>query len=304
MNLPDGNLYKMNGGPNKRNQGPDQVSGNTDVNSFISTKRRTQPLSWWEENTNLPRYYDYKIGTTLINNTDLRSEWNCLYYLRPEIEGDPNSGKWEMLPWDLDLTWESKFHIRSESVWENWQNVFRYSKAETDFQNRAREVWDLLCSSGEGAKVVEEMKRFLDGDGVTRIVEANQAMWDYHPRKTKKGIWYRNNPRLPSSRRNWEGLIGYMKDFVSPGGYGANRLINEKADTNARLPRKPRITRSGDAAYPVNDIRLRSSSFSGNGTFSLACSGDLQRLRILNLLTLILMNLGYTKLIPSGNQES
>ena len=266
MNLPDGNLYKMNGGPNKRNQGPDQVSGNTDVNSFISTKRRTQPLSWWEENTNLPRYYDYKIGTTLINNTDLRSEWNCLYYLRPEIEGDPNSGKWEMLPWDLDLTWESKFHIRSESVWENWQNVFRYSKAETDFQNRAREVWDLLCSSGEGAKVVEEMKRFLDGDGVTRIVEANQAMWDYHPRKTKKGIWYRNNPRLPSSRRNWEGLIGYMKDFVSPGGYGANRLINEKADTNARLPRKPRITGSGDAAYPVNDIRLRSSSFSGNGT--------------------------------------
>ena len=64
----------MNGGPNKRNQGADQVSGNTDVNSFISAKRRTQPLTWWEENTNLPRYYDYKIGTTLINNTDLRSE--------------------------------------------------------------------------------------------------------------------------------------------------------------------------------------------------------------------------------------
>ena len=30
---------------------------------------------------------------------------------------------------------------------------------------------------------------FLDGDGVTRIVEANQAMWDYHPRKTKKGTY-------------------------------------------------------------------------------------------------------------------
>ena len=266
MNLPDGNLYKMNGGPNKRNQGADQVSGNTDVNSFISAKRRTQPLTWWQENTNLPRYYDYKIGTTLINNTDLRSEWNCLYYLRPEIEGDPNSGKWEMLPWDLDLTWESKFHIRSESVWENWQNVLRYSSAATDFQNRSREVWDLLCSSGEGAKVVEEIKRFLDGDGITRIVEANQAMWDYHPRKSKKGIWYRNNPRLPSSRRNWEGLIGYMKDFVSPGGYGANRLINEKADTNDSVPRKPRITRFGDPAFPVNDISLRSSSFSGNGS--------------------------------------
>ena len=265
-NLPDGNLYKMNGSPNKRNQGPDQVSGTTDVNSFISTKRRTQPLTWWEENTNLAGYYNYKIGTTLINNTDLRSEWNCLYYLRPEIEGDPNSGKWEMFPWDLDLTWESKFHIRSESVWENWQNVFRYADAKTDFENRSREVWDLLCDSGEGAKVVEEMSLFLEGDGVTRIVEANQAMWDYHPRKSKKGIWYRNNPKLSSSKRNWEGLVGYMKDFVSPGGYGANRLINEKADTNSRIPRKPMITPLGDPSFPTDDIRFRSSSFSGNGT--------------------------------------
>ena len=264
--LPDGNLYKMNGSPNKRNQGPDQVSGTTDVNSFISTKRRTQPLTWWEENTNLAGYYNYKIGTTLINNTDLRSEWNCLYYHRPEIEGDPNSGKWEMFPWDLDLTWESKFHIRSENVWENWQNVFRYSDAETDFENRSREVWDLLCSSGEGAKVVEEMQRFLEGDGVTRIVEANQAMWDYHPRKSKKGIWYKNNPKLSSSKRNWEGLVGYMKDFVSPGGYGANRLINEKADTNSAVPRKPTITRLGDSSFPTDDIRFQSSSFSGNGT--------------------------------------
>ena len=265
-NLPDGNLYKMNGSPNKRNQGPDQVSGTTDVNSFISTKRRTQPLTWWEENTNLAGYYNYKIGTTLINNTDLRSEWNCLYYLRPEIEGDPNSGKWEMFPWDLDLTWESKFHIRSESVWENWQNVFRYADAKTDFENRSREVWDLLCDSGEGAKVVEEMSLFLEGDGVTRIVEANQAMWDYHPRKSKKGIWYRNNPKLSSSKRNWEGLVGYMKDFVSPGGYGANRLINEKADTSSRIPRKPMITPLGDPSFPTDDIRFRSSSFSGNGT--------------------------------------
>ena len=264
--LPDGNLYKMNGSPNKRNQGPDQVSGTTDVNSFISTKRRTQPLTWWEKNTNLAGYYNYKIGTTLINNTDLRSEWNCLYYHRPEIEGDPNSGKWEMFPWDLDLTWESKFHIRSENVWENWQNVFRYSDAETDFENRSREVWDLLCSSGEGAKVVEEMQRFLEGDGVTRIVEANQAMWDYHPRKSKKGIWYKNNPKLSSSKRNWEGLVGYMKDFVSPGGYGANRLINEKADTNSAVPRKPTITRLGDSSFPTDDIRFQSSSFSGNGT--------------------------------------
>ena len=266
MGMPDGNLYKMNGGATKRNQGPDQVSSNSDVSSFISAKNRANNLSWWEENTNLSSYYNYKIGTTLINNTDLRSEWNCLYYHRPIIPGDPNSDKWEMLPWDLDLTWESKFHLRSENVWENWQNVFRYDDAETDFENRSREVWDLLCSSGEGAKVVEEMKRFLDGDGITRIVEANQAMWDYHPRKSKKGIWYRNNPKLPSSKRNWEGLVEYMKNFVSPGGYGAGRLINEKADTSSIVPNKPTISSVGDPDFSTDDIRFESSNFSGRGS--------------------------------------
>ena len=57
-----------------------------------------------------------------------------------------------------------------------------------------------------------------------------------------------------------------MKDFVSPGGYGANRLINEKADTNSAVPRKPTITRLGDSSFPTDDIRFQSSSFSGNGT--------------------------------------
>ncbi len=268
MNLPDGNLYKMNGTPNKRNQGPNQRSGTSDVNSFISSKNSANSLSWWQRTVNLTSYYNYKIGTTLINNTDLRSEWNCLYYFRPGVVGDPNSRRWEMFPWDLDLTWESKPHIRPESAWENWQRVLVYPGAEREFENRAREVWDLMCSSGEGAKVVEEMKRFLDGDGLTRIVEANQALWDYHPRKTKPGIWYKNNPHLPAAEQNWEGLIQYMKELVSPGGYGANRLLNEKAASGDPVPNKPAIRPIGDPGFPADDLRFDTSNFSGDGSFA------------------------------------
>lgn len=268
MGLPDGNLYKMNGGATKRNQGPSQRSGTTDVSAFIGQKNSANALTWWQRSTNLQSYYNYKIGTTLINNTDLRAEWNCLYYLRPRVPGDPNSGKWEMLPWDLDLTWESKFHWRAESVWENWERVLTFDSAERDFENRAREVWDLMCSSGEGAKMVEEMKRFLDGDGRTSIVEANQALWDFHPRKSKKGIWYRNNPRLPAAEQNWAGLIDYMKDFVSPRGYGAGRLLNEKAATIVTIPQKPEVTAIGDPAFPANDLQFRSSVFDGPGNFT------------------------------------
>ena len=159
-----------------------------------------------------------------------------------------------------------RFLYRSGTVRSLRQNVFRYDDAETDFENRSREVWDLLCSSGEGAKVVEEMQRFLDGDGFTRVVEANQAMWDYHPRKRKKGIWYRNNPKLPSSKRNWEGLVEYMKNFDSPGGYGAGRLINEKADTSSIVPNKPTISSTGDLDFSTNDLRFDSSNFSGRGS--------------------------------------
>ncbi len=267
MGLPDGNLYKMNGSPNKRNQGPTQDSGTADVNSFISRKNSANSRAFWQRTVNLPRYYDYKIGTTLINNTDLRAEWNCLYYSRPRRPGDPNSGKWEMFPWDLDLTWESKNHWRAESVWENWQRVLVYPEERREFQNRAREVWDLMCSSGDGAKMVEEMKRFLDGDGTTRIVEANQALWDHHPRKTKKGIWYRNNPGLGPAEQNWEGLVRYMKEFVSPGGYGADRLLNEKAESGVALPAKPVLTALGAPLFPTDDLRFRSSAFRGGGRF-------------------------------------
>ena len=57
-----------------------------------------------------------------------------------------------------------------------------------------------------------------------------------------------------------------MKNFVSPGGYGAGRLINEKADTNSIVPNKPTISSVGDPDFATNDLRFESSTFSGRGT--------------------------------------
>ena len=100
-----------------------------------------------------------------------------------------------MLPWDLDLTWESKFHIRSESVGK-LAKCFKIFFSSDRFQNRSREVWDLLCSSGEGAKVVEEISVFLmvmESPELSKLIRRCGIII----KKVKKGIWYRNNQDCP-----------------------------------------------------------------------------------------------------------
>lgn len=265
--LPDGNVYKMNGSPTKTNQGPTAVLNTSDVSEFTRAIARNQDVDWYRSNMDLEEYYSYKIGTTLVNNTDLRAEWNTVYYLNPD------TGRWSMLPWDLDLTWESKLHWRAESVWENWQRMFRHDELERELQNRARDVYDLFVGSGEGAKVFEEFNRILmrGGTETDNIIQANQAVWDYHPRTTKKGIWYRNNPQLGADERDWPHLLQYYKDFVSPfpdgerAGYGGRQLLNEKADdTTEAIPDRPVITYVGGDGYPADDLAFASSEFASS----------------------------------------
>ena len=218
---------------------------------------RTQDLAWFQENIDITEVVNHKVGTTLVNNTDARADWNALHYHHPD------TGKWSIFPWDLDLTWESKNHWRAESVWENFQKVFRHDAAETELNNRAREAHDLLVASGEGAKVFEEFTRMITTgeDDKIDFVHANHAMWDYHRRTTKKGIWYKNNPRLPSAERNWDGLLNYYKTFVSDDTtYAVDRLI-DKADTNDPVPDKPTISYLGADGFPIDGLTFETSAY-------------------------------------------
>jgi hypothetical protein len=131
-------------------------------------------------------------------------------------------------------------------------------------------VTDLLLASGDAAKVVQELAGLLTlGTGDLTIVSANQAQWDYHPQKVKKGIWYKNfNPALLPSE-TFAGMSTYMQQYMSPGGYGYNLLQGQGND--AGIPSTPTISYVGAAGFAVDGLAFQTTPFSdpqGAGTFA------------------------------------
>ncbi len=269
--LPDGNLYRMDGGYSKKNQGATETVSSSDVTSFISNSTGYnkispyQPLSWWQSNTDLPTYYSSNAVGIAINDSDRRVEANCIYYHHPV------TGKWMMLPWDLDLTFEWGEHYTD---WEHWKYVLSYADANIAYKNRCRELLDLLFNPEQIGYVIDEMAALIsDTDSTQSFIEAERAMWDYHPRISQKGQWYEHNEFLAT--KDWPGMMTYYKTVLSSTGYnngytyGVKALTSVAADTS--VPYTPSISYTGSAGYPTNDLKFQTSSFSdpqGSGTFA------------------------------------
>ncbi|MBN1361584.1 MAG: lamin tail domain-containing protein [Sedimentisphaerales bacterium] len=255
--LAEGNMYRMDGGYNATHQGPTRIANGADVSSFISGLRSSSP-DWWAQNVNLPAYYSSKAIGVAINDSDRRPESNCIYYC------DAETNQWWVLPWDLDLTFEWATHY---TEWERFRYALTYPPYEIACANRGRELLDLLLSSDQAGQVIDEIASIIAApyDGKT-FVEANRAMWDYHPRTSRKGQFYANNEFLRS--RDWQGLIEYYKTFLSPqgfsdvasGSYGVYALIADTAD--AAIPNTPTVSYAGDAQFPANGLIFQASPFS------------------------------------------
>jgi hypothetical protein len=265
--LPDGNVYRMDGGPNKTHQGQTQVANNSDVTSFVSMYNSHPNKNWWAQNVNLTNYYSSRAIGEAINDSDRRPESNCVFY------HDPQTEQWWMLPWDLDLTFEWATHYTD---WEHFRYALDYPEYSIAGKNRSRELLDLLFNNDQAPQLIDEIASIISTayDDKT-FVEANQAMWDYHPRTVKKGQFYENNEFLET--KDWPGLIEYYKKFLTPtgfsnmvsGSYGVYALTDEAADSS--IPRTPTITYTGPAGFPADDLTFEAGPFSdpqGSGTFS------------------------------------
>ncbi len=96
------------------------------------------------------------------------------------------------------------------------------------------------------------------------LVLMDQAMWDNHPRKRKKDIYYENINSIESE--DFNGYQAYMKRFLAPGGYG-NDLLASHADEGA-APKTPEITYSGPDGFPVDALTFQTSAFASPSIFS------------------------------------
>jgi len=270
--LPDGNIYKMDGQPydqGKINQGPTQIADGSDVENFVREYKNARNVSWWQDNVNLDWYYSYRAVSIAINNSDPRAEQNALYYHNPE------TNKWSIHPWDLDLSYEWGSHW-VDAGYNYLNGALNYPQTQIEMKNRARELLDLLFNADQVWQLVDEMASIISNpSGGPSFVEAEQAMWEYHPRMNSPGLWYEHNEFLIT--KDWPGMVEYYKKFLSPtgfsdvtyGSFGVHALVSDAFDPD--IPDVPTVTYTGMAGFPINDLTFETGPFNdpqGDSTFA------------------------------------
>ncbi|NIP97893.1 MAG: hypothetical protein GWO24_32480, partial [Akkermansiaceae bacterium] len=101
---------------------------------------------------------------------------------------NPETGKFEVHPWDLDLTF-------ANNMYGDGNHDFKLKVAQnpafnTDYQNRVREIIDLLFNRDEGYRLVDETVKFVWTPGEPSLVGADRRQWDNHPRLNHKDRYY------------------------------------------------------------------------------------------------------------------
>ena len=99
--LPDGNLYDMHDWTGDLdNQGDHGVTDKSDLYPFMKAYMLASPdATWWRKTFNLDGYYRVRSILEAVHHYDVDQGKNYYFYLNPD------TGKWSILPWDLDLTW-------------------------------------------------------------------------------------------------------------------------------------------------------------------------------------------------------
>lgn len=288
--LADGNVYKIEGIGDQKNQGPTQPSDGSDWTSFSSASGSLNSVAWWRANFDLDGFYGFRAINRATGNVDLRDTANYYMYHNPD-------GRWQVIPWDMDMMYVPETH---------WSGVIRadtclgHSEISIEFKNRCRELLDLLFSDidrhgGQASQLVEELSQVINPTGVPlTMVDADEFTWSYHPRtKTDhRGPWYATPKSQWNRGGTWtrslltpdhegfqQNMIDYMFDTRTGGGfavgdgdedgYGFGYLSQEASD--AAIPDQPTITYTGDAGFPANGLRFTSETFSdpqGAGSFA------------------------------------
>lgn len=259
--LPDGNLYKMyfacNGSTgNKNNQGPLQVTDHSDVIAFCNAYQGyPSDRQWWEENTNLDMYYSYRTICDAVHHYDLTDRWNCLYYAHPE------TGRWWMIPWDFDHSWDTDIYTDDDEYWKqvldprffqghsvgNPRTYQRFPDCIIAFQNRVRELSDLLLNADQCGQIIDECAEVISAPAGASFVQADRALWDHHPRNTNPGTYYQSSPT-----GDFAGMVQRMRDFIGPGGWGADNLA--RIDDDTAIPNTPIVVSKSLAGFPANAL--------------------------------------------------
>ena len=259
--LPDGNLYKMMGTGLLSHQGANAVTNRSDIREFMMSYRGRQSESWWRTNIDLPRYYSYRAIIEAIHHYDVVGGKNYDYYFNPQTK------KWISIPWDIDLTWADEMYGDGGEPLR--RPVLSNPAFRLEYQNRLREIRDLLFNTDQTYQVIDECAAIVAGPaGKPSIVEADRAKWDYHPimasqyvmsEKAGQGLFYGASPS-----GDFAGMVQLMKNYVKK----RSAFIDTALANDPSIPETPKVTSASPTGFPVNRLIFHCAEFNGNGQFA------------------------------------
>ena len=279
--LPDGNLYKMEGGTGELNNvGPNGPTDKSDLN-YLQANYTGATEQWWRTNWNLPRHYSYQAIVQGIHHYDIADGKNYFFYRNPETR------LWETCTWDLDLTWADNMYRSGQTggdeplksrLLSNFANPGTLPNINIEFRNRVREIRDLLWNDDEAFRLIDEYANLLRGptNGPT-ILDADRSMWDYNPKmisstysanpanKAGHGRYYQW-PNEPTVSKDFAGGVQVLKNYVGYRSTNATFSLDTMAADNLK-PNRPAITYTGTPGYPINRLTFQSSAYGGAGAF-------------------------------------
>ncbi|MBN1517285.1 lamin tail domain-containing protein [Candidatus Sumerlaeota bacterium] len=276
-NLPDGNLYKMESGWGElKNQGPYDVTDYSDLQAFMDGYTATPAAAWWQANADLTRYYNYRAIVEGIHQYDISDGKNYFYYRNPE------TALWAQLPWDLDLTWADNMYGDGEEPFKD-NGLLDQLELQIEYQNRMREIRDLLYNSEQTGQLIDEIASFIYTPDEQSFVDADRAMWDYHwvmsddacsagygnqcgSNKAGQGRFYQI-----AATADFAGMLDVMKDYVISRGSWIDGWNDAEIQTGYNVPDTPAVTSTCPVDYPVDALTFETSAFSdidGDGTFA------------------------------------
>ena len=273
--LPDGNLYKMEGGTGELNNlGPLGPADKSDLNYFLSAYNGATE-AWWRTNLNIPHYLSYQAMVQAIHHYDICYDKNFFYYKNPITR------LWQVNSWDFDLTWANNmFDAGCGGVDRIYQRLLDGTRptVQIEYRNRVREVRDLMWNTNQAWQMIDEYAWLLRGatNGPT-ILDADRFMWDFNPKmasgtysqninKAGQGEFYQFSQEAgtnASLRGSFNATIQIMKNYVSIRGAFLDIIAND-----ASIPGMPIAASTAPSNFPLNRLTFRVSNYSGVNGFA------------------------------------
>src|SRR5262249_47124435 len=120
-----------------------------------------------------------------------------------------------------------------------------------EYQNRLREIRDLLFNADQAYQLIDEYAAIIsDLRGGPSMVDTDRAMWDYHPAlgrsmKGGHGLFYQ-----ASRTRNFAGMVQLMKDYVNH----RSAFIDQALLRDPQLPPTPTVAATCPTNFPPDRL--------------------------------------------------